>query len=79
MEVVSTDPRRTLVRGALYRALPVQNGDRPCLVLEMIAGEGTAPVEIHLDWVDLSKILRCARESNDERIRDAVRLPLFSD
>ena len=79
MKIVCTDPRRTLVRGSLYRALPVQKDRHPRLILEMIAGEGTSPVEIHLDWVDLSTILRCARESNDERIRDAVRLPLFSD
>jgi hypothetical protein len=50
-----------------------QDGPFPNIVLEMTVNGAADPVRVTLGELDLSTIMRLARGSTVERIRDAVR------
>jgi hypothetical protein len=74
MRVMLTDPPNTLfVQGELKGVIKSeQDGHYPNMVIEM-AVSGRGPVEVTLDQLDLFTIVRLARESKVEKLRDAVR------
>jgi hypothetical protein len=70
-----TDPARAyLVDGDLTGVIvSEQDGLYPHIVLEMSVEGINQPVKVRLGQVDLSTIIRLARGSKVETIRDAVR------
>ena len=74
MRVELTDPPGLFIDGAL-KTVPVSEADGffPHIVLEMSAS-GRGPVKVTLGELDLGTIMRAARGSKVEKIRDAVRV-----
>jgi hypothetical protein len=77
MRVMLTDPPGSLfVDGVLKGVIKSEeDGGFPNMVLEMSVSGRSDPVEITLNELDLSTIMRHARASKVERLRDAVRWP----
>ena len=75
MRVERTDPAGALlVDGALTGVIvSEQDGPFPHIVLEMSVSGRNDPVKVTLGEVDLFTIMRAARGSKVEKIRDAVR------
>jgi hypothetical protein len=76
MRVEVTDPARAcLVDGDLTGVIvSEQDGPSPHIVLEMSVSGWNDPAKVILNQLDLYTIMRLARGSNVDTIRDAVRV-----
>jgi hypothetical protein len=72
MKVEITTPPGIFAEGLLKAVVSEQDASYPHIVIEMsVTGVGD-PVKVTLDEHDLSTIIRLARASTVQRIRDAV-------
>jgi hypothetical protein len=72
MRVEITKPPGIFAEGILKRLISEQDASYPHIVIEMSVTGVSDPVTITLDEHDLSTIVRLARGSTVQRIRDAV-------
>jgi hypothetical protein len=72
MKVEITKPPVTFAEGIL-KGVSEQDASYPHIVIEMSVKAVNEPVRVTLDEIDLSTIMRLARDSTVPRIRDAVR------
>ena len=75
MRVTLTEPPGLFVDGALQNLISEQDAPYPNLVIEMSVPGMSHPVTVALDQVDLCTIVRLAKRSKFQTIRDAVRWP----
>jgi hypothetical protein len=73
MKVEITTPTGIFAEGILKGLMSEQDTSYPHVVIEMSVTGVSDPVKITLDENDLSTIMRLARGSKVQRIRDAVR------
>jgi hypothetical protein len=73
MKVEITTPPGIFAEGILKGLMSEQDTSYPHVVIEMSVTGVSDPVKITLDENDLSTIMRLARGSKVQRIRDAVR------
>lgn len=75
MRVTITTPPGIFADGVLKGVISEQDGFHPHMVIEMTVSGVNYPVEVTLNEIDLSTIVRLARDSTVQRIRSAVRQP----
>jgi hypothetical protein len=63
----------TFVEGTLKGVMSEQGAHYPDLVVELTVAGRSDPAMVYLDVVDLSTIVRLAKNSGVQEIRDAVR------
>jgi hypothetical protein len=73
MKVEITKPPGIFAEGILKSVMSEQDISYPHIVIEMSVTGVSDPVKVTLDEIDLSTIMRLARGSTVQRIRDAVR------
>jgi hypothetical protein len=73
MKVEITTPPGIFAEGILKDVLSEQDTSYPHIVIEMSVTGISDPVKVTFDENDLSTIMRLARGSTVQRIRDAVR------
>lgn len=75
MRVTITTPPGIFADGVLRGIISEQNGPHPHMVIEMTVSGVNYPVEVTLNEIDLSTIVRLASGSTVQGIRNAVRQP----
>jgi hypothetical protein len=75
MRVEVTDPARACLVDGDLTGIIVSEQDGPHIVLEMSVSGWPHPAKVILNQLDLFTIMRLARGSNVDTIRDAVRNP----
>lgn len=73
MRVTITTPPGIFAEGVLKGIISEQDSYHPHMVIEMSVTGVSNPVEVTVDELDLSTIVRLARGSKVQRIRDAIR------
>jgi hypothetical protein len=73
MRVWITNPPGIFAQGTLKGVVSEQDAPDPHIVIEMTVAGVNGPVEVTLNELDLSTIVRLARNSTVQRIRDATR------
>jgi hypothetical protein len=73
MRVTISTPPGIFAEGILKGIVSQQDGSYPHIIVEMMVTGVSDPVKVTLDEVDISTIVRLARDSTVQRIRDAVR------
>ena len=72
MKVQITKPLSIFAEGILKGVMSEQNASYPHIVIEMSVTGVSDPVKVTLDERDLATIVRLARASAVQRIREAV-------
>lgn len=73
MRVWITNPPGLMAQGTLKEVIMEQGAPDPHMVIEMAVAGSNHPVEVTLNTLDLATIVRLARKSKDQKLRDAVR------
>ena len=73
MRVEITKPPGIFAEGNLNGVISEQDAPFPHIVIEMSVSGVSEPVEVTLGELDLSTIVRLARGSAVQKIRDAIR------
>jgi hypothetical protein len=73
MRVMITRPPGIFAEGPLQSVISEQDAPEPHIVIKMSVDKVDNPVEVTLDARDLSTIVRLAKGSTVQEIRDAVR------
>ncbi len=73
MRVEITQPPGIFADGVLKGVLSEQGASYPHIVIEMKVRGVPDPVKVTFDEIDLATIIKLARASTVQRIRDAVR------
>jgi hypothetical protein len=73
MRVEITKPPGLFAEGILKRVISEQDTSSPHIVIEMSVTGISDPVRVTFDEIDLSTIMRLAKGSTVQRIRDAVK------
>jgi hypothetical protein len=72
MKVEITRPPGIFAEGSLKDTISEQDAPYPHIVIEMRVAGVSEPVKVTLNELDLSTIVRLARASRVQRIRDAI-------
>jgi hypothetical protein len=72
MKVEITKPPRLIADGSLQGTVSEQGGASAMIVIEMNVSGVPEPVHVTLDPADLAMIVRLAKNSKVQAIRDAV-------
>ena len=73
MRVWITNPPGIFAQGSLKGVISEHDAPDPNIVIEMSVAGVNDPVEVTLTELDLATIVRLARNSKIQRIRDVVR------
>ena len=73
MRVEITTSPGIFLDGSLKGIVSEQNASYPHIVIEVSVTGGGSPAKVTLDEIDLATIMKLARASTVQKIRDAVR------